>query len=113
MATLKTCKNCKYFQNDIPFILNYGKCARIPHIVPESIDPISGKILLSNTEYSYASTERKNYGICKEEALLYEYEDNVYKRFVNQQYGIFAVILGVIITTWTYIIIAYIAYFSS
>ena len=87
------CKNCKYFKNDIPIILNYGKCQLSKKTTPEIIDPISGHKQPEKHEYGYASIYR-NYE-CKD-AKFYEYEPSAINRFINQHFGTTIVIVTLI-----------------
>lgn len=78
------CKNCKYFKNDFPITLNYGKCKLSKTVTPEIIDPVSGRKIPEKYEYGFASIYRKYECI---DAKFYEYEPSSLKRLINQQSG--------------------------
>jgi hypothetical protein len=88
MTTSKTpssyCKNCKYFKNDSPLLLNYGKCQLSKSVTPNFIDPITGHQIPETNKYGYASIYRKYECI---DAKFYEYEPNLFKRLLNQHKG--------------------------
>lgn len=75
------CKNCKYFKNDFPITLNYGKCQLSKTVTPEIVDPVSGRIIPEKYEYGFASIYRKYECI---DAKFYEHEPNLFKRLLNQ-----------------------------
>ena len=79
---MKLCQNCKHFVNDGKSSVEFGRCALTAKIIPEYINPVNGKIIIITKDLDYASLERKN-GKCSTDAILYEYEDNIYKRFIN------------------------------
>ena len=89
------CKNCKYFKNDFPITLNYGKCQLSKTVTPEFIDPISGRLIPEKNEYGFASIYRKYDCI---DAKFYEYEPSVPKRLLNQHLSTMVVITSFIIS---------------
>lgn len=86
MSSLKLCKNCKHFVNNTMPLIQYGKCRLNADVSPKVIDLVDGRVLSEKTTYKYASTERK-YGPCGEEGIKYEFENDIFKRFVNCQSG--------------------------
>ena len=89
------CKNCKYFTNPTNILtLKYGKCKLSPTVVPETIDPVDGKITPALYSYNYASIQRKYHCI---DAKFYEHEPNAFNRFKNQHTGTMVYALGALI----------------
>ena len=82
---LKACKNCPHFYNDcgLPFTLQYGKCRRTKIQTLPKVDPIDGTHVKPDTSYSYASSERSDFGNCGKDGVLFELETDDTKRFVN------------------------------
>ena len=83
----KSCTNCKHFFNDcglpVPSAVRYGKCRLTRTDVPQTVDPVDGRIEPATVKYSYASVERSSFGKCGPHGASFELEKDPVKRFAN------------------------------